>query len=347
MKTSVIAIALASLFFVGPFCCLKPAQVWSTEHIILPSHSPGISLEVLVDGAPLGQITHNGQTYVEAPWNKDFELRITCPKYHRYLAVCSVDGLSIMNGRPASSGDDGYVIEDGSVTIPGFRLDHDNVAHFQFGDKSASYAKLMRKPENIGVIGLKVFADANETVHYWYSPVRRFYHEPPYFRFAPQIFDDRYAPGDLEYGDEGSSDLPPTKLDSFVNPAPSGLIYGNEGSNHLPPIQSGSFMKHSIGNLTTGHSESSLPSAWGYCEPTTQQSNLDHDMGTIFGSRTSFKTRDVRFNRGAIIASFSIEYASHEKLVKAGILPSGNIIASPTPNPFPADGCPPPPGWHG
>jgi hypothetical protein len=339
MKPSVIAVVLASLFFVSPFCCLSPAQVWSTEHIILPSSSPGFNLEVLVDGAPLAQITHNGQTYVEAPRNKNFELRITCPMYHRYLAVCSVDGLSIINGRPASSADGGYVIEDGTITIPGYWLDKDNVAHFQFGDKPASYANLMGKPENVGVIGLKVFADANETWrHYWHSPVHYYY------------------PGNLIYGDEGCDgpppfELPRTKLDSFVGSISDTPLKHDqsdaEANPGLPKVNFGSF----IG--TPGDNQYDSPPSLGKHEAIAQQpvtppkSNLDHDMGTVFGSRTSFKTHDVPFYRSAVVASFRIEYASHEKLVKAGILPSGNIIASPIPNPFPADGCPPPPGWHG
>ncbi|PWU03436.1 MAG: hypothetical protein C5B53_00505 [Candidatus Melainabacteria bacterium] len=295
---------IASLFFSNSMFLEDMSAARATEAnccIAMPPYRAGCSLDVLVDGVPLPQISHGGKTYVEAPWNRDFELRISCPSYARYLAICSVDGLSVLNGRPASSRDRGYVIENGSVTIPGFRLDRDNVAHFHFGDKSASYANLIGQPRNVGVIGVKLYADADYHVYrppypYWY----------PYGYYSPYSYRQ----------DE------------------SGTYAPNSGGGGLPKASMGEFLSR------RGEAQVIAP-------PYPWSSHLDHDMGTVFGSRTNFNTSETYFNRGALVASFNLEYASHEKLVRAGILPYGGVIGAPTPDPFPADGCSPPPGWQG
>jgi len=304
MKHILLAGLVTSLFFSNSMILADASAARATETccIIGPPYRAGCSLDVLVDGIPLPQISHGGKTYVEAPWNRDFELRITCPTTGRYLAICSVDGLSVLSGRPASSRDRGYVIENGSISIPGFRLDRDNVAHFHFGDKSASYANLMGQPRNVGVIGLKLYADAD---YHTYVPAYPYWYSYPYWRPYPYR-DDCYGSGSGAPG-------------------------------YLPPSA-----KQSIGDYMHQAREAEvLPPTYPWF------SHLDHDMGTVFGSRTNYTTTDTCFNRGAMIASFNIEYASHEKLVKAGILPYGGVVVSPAPEPFPADGCLPPPGWHG
>lgn len=302
MKISLAVGLAASLLLANSSFFAGPVFARGSDHccIAVPPYRAGFSLDVLVDGVPLPQIRHRGKVYVEAPWNKDFELRITCRGYERYLAVCSVDGLSIMNGRPASSRDSGYVIENGSITIPGFRLDQDNVAHFRFGDKSASYANLMGHPRNVGVIGVKLYADAD----------RRSYVVP--YPYSPHILEYR---GNRLHG----------------GPAP----HSSDGSGSGPTFGDEQARSERLGAARL----QKLPA---------MSSSLDHDMGTEFGARTNYNTRDISFNRGAIVASFSIEYASHDKLVSAGILPIyRNVVAPPVPDPFPADSCPPPPGWRG
>jgi hypothetical protein len=73
----------------------------------------------------------------------------------RIAAVVSVDGLSVISGRPASETSPGYLVEPGgSILIEGWRRDRATVAAFRFVDREASYANRMGHPENVGVIGL-------------------------------------------------------------------------------------------------------------------------------------------------------------------------------------------------
>jgi hypothetical protein len=173
----------------------------------------------------------------------------------------------------------------------------------------------MGKPKNIGVIGLKIFADAD------YHPIAT-----QYLNNCPPRcgdFESRSLKGAI--GGAGSNLLGKAQSAPEPSPPPRGLDDQNAADC-----------------CKKAQLEAKLPAA---CE--NASSSLDHDMGTEFGARTNFDTFYTHFNRGAIVAFFSIEYASHEKLVQAGILPHDDVSVSPSPNPFPADGCPPPPGWHG
>ncbi|MBX9670867.1 MAG: hypothetical protein K2X93_24965 [Candidatus Obscuribacterales bacterium] len=124
----------------------------------------GFSLQVVTNGQPLTEHLHNGKKYVASPWDTDYVLRATVPFNwgQRYLAVVSVDGLSVMTGKTASSKDGGYILNPGqTLDIPGFRLNNEEVAKFRFGDRRDSYAAQMDKPQNVGVISVVFFAEAN------------------------------------------------------------------------------------------------------------------------------------------------------------------------------------------
>jgi hypothetical protein len=76
---------------------------------------------------------------------------------------------------------------------------------------------------------------------------------------------------DKVYGGTQPQALPQTTLDSFVNQA-GGLayfIYGDEGIFTMPPLFGFTELNRintgiSSGGLTTGHTDGSLPEAWGY-----------------------------------------------------------------------------------
>jgi hypothetical protein len=73
--------------------------------------------------------------------------------------VLSVDGLDVIDGRPASFRKRGYIIRPyGSVTVEGFRRSTDAVAAFRFGSVRDSYAnRKYGETRNVGVIGVAVF----------------------------------------------------------------------------------------------------------------------------------------------------------------------------------------------
>jgi hypothetical protein len=67
----------------------------------------------------------------------------------------AVDGLSVINGQPASENHPGYIVgRSGHIVIEGWRRNMEKVAAFSFEERDKSYASLVGRPENIGVIGL-------------------------------------------------------------------------------------------------------------------------------------------------------------------------------------------------
>lgn len=78
----------------------------------------------------------------------------------RYEVVASVDGLDVIDGRPAKMSKRGYILEPYStLTIDGFRRSRNAVAAFRFGRVSQSYAARTSGDRNVGVIGAAFFAE--------------------------------------------------------------------------------------------------------------------------------------------------------------------------------------------
>jgi hypothetical protein len=77
----------------------------------------------------------------------------------RLEVVLSVDGLDVINGRPASFGKRGYLIDPHrQLVVEGFRQSTEAVAAFRFGSVRESYAhQKYGDTRNVGVIGIAIF----------------------------------------------------------------------------------------------------------------------------------------------------------------------------------------------
>lgn len=115
-----------------------------------------VGLDILVNGKLLRTIEHKGKTYLPVPKvGAEYEIRVWNHGPHRIVAIVSVDGLSVINGQPASESHSGYIVAPySSIRIKGWRRSLDTVAAFAFVDREQSYANLTGRPENVGVIGL-------------------------------------------------------------------------------------------------------------------------------------------------------------------------------------------------
>ena len=78
---------------------------------------------------------------------------------YRLEAVTSVDGLDVMDGRPASLGKRGYILQPRQrIVIDGWRRSLDTVAAFRFSSVRDSYAERKHgDSRNVGVIGVAIF----------------------------------------------------------------------------------------------------------------------------------------------------------------------------------------------
>jgi hypothetical protein len=77
----------------------------------------------------------------------------------RLEAVLSVDGLDVIDGRPASVRKRGYIIDPRrTLVVEGFRQSTEEVAAFRFGPVRESYAQeKYHNTRNVGVIGIAIF----------------------------------------------------------------------------------------------------------------------------------------------------------------------------------------------
>lgn len=137
---------------------LEPGQPLPERPLFIPPRWDGmrVGLEVLVDGQPLRTIEYAEKTYLPVPrLGTEYAVQVWNHGPRRVAAILSVDGLSVITGRPASEADPGYIVDPGrGVVIRGWRRDLDTVAAFSFEKRQDSYAARRGWPENVGVIGL-------------------------------------------------------------------------------------------------------------------------------------------------------------------------------------------------
>lgn len=88
-----------------------------------------------------------------------------------YEVVLSVDGLDVIDGRPAGFEKRGYVIDPfSSVVIDGWRTSEDTVAAFRFSSIEDSYAERTGEGRNVGVIGAAFFRESPRHWEEWRAP---------------------------------------------------------------------------------------------------------------------------------------------------------------------------------
>lgn len=111
----------------------------------------------------------NYRRYVEGRNGSTYSIVLKNRCKTRVLVVLSVDGLDVMDGKPASVSRPGYVIPAGeTLEVKGFRTSYDAVASFKFSTVSGSYANTRHgDTRNVGVIGLAAFLEKGADPWTW------------------------------------------------------------------------------------------------------------------------------------------------------------------------------------
>jgi hypothetical protein len=120
-----------------------------------------LSVAVVDDGGqPLPGFTAGGRTLVVGDDGERYRIVVRNATDARFEIVASVDGLDVIDGRPADPARRGYLVDPhGVLSIDGFRTSDDAVAAFRFGRVADSYAAQTGGDRNVGVIGLAIFAE--------------------------------------------------------------------------------------------------------------------------------------------------------------------------------------------
>ncbi|MGV8931939.1 MAG: hypothetical protein ACOH1R_07500 [Luteimonas sp.] len=122
-------------------------------------------------GQWLPHYRYRGDTWLAGIPGHRYAVRLTNTTGERVLVVLSVDGVNAISGEDADPAQSGYVLMPWQSTeIAGWRKSLDDVASFYFTDLPDSYAARTGRADNVGVIGIAVFRQA--------QPLRDDY--PPY-----------------------------------------------------------------------------------------------------------------------------------------------------------------------
>lgn len=109
--------------------------------------------------SPADEYPHRGQTWIEGRAGSNYVIELQNHTYSPVMAVVSVDGLCVIDGKPASYESDGFLIPaQGTTSVPGWMLNRQQAAEFVFGSKKHSYAaESGSDTSNVGVIGVAWF----------------------------------------------------------------------------------------------------------------------------------------------------------------------------------------------
>jgi hypothetical protein len=321
-------------------------------------------VNILVNGSRCKQYSHNGKLFIEAKKGSEYSIEIKNNTWQRILAVCSVDGLDILNGKKAEENGNGYVINgNSSLKADGFRVSNEKVAKFLFDYKGGSYAasKEDGSERNVGVIGVRLFTEKvkplppqpiivkEEHHHHHHDNYPTYPKYPKYPWDYPTIWGSeiRYgttaAPGATRDGFYNSTVTPaggPTM--DCCNSQPLGFAdMGAERScDYSKTLGSPRRMKSSAGGLSALRSQATKCSA-------PQPEAKGFDMGTKFGESKESRVIEVEFEKGILALTTNIYYASRESLIEMGV-PLGNEKQVSFPEPFNGTKyATPPVGWNG
>jgi hypothetical protein len=101
-----------------------------------------------------------GQTLVVGRDGERYKLLVQNTTDARFEIVASVDGLDVIDGKPAGVDRRGYILDPGGqLEIDGFRRSDAEVAAFRFGKVADSYAAQTSGDGNVGVIGVAIFPE--------------------------------------------------------------------------------------------------------------------------------------------------------------------------------------------
>lgn len=140
----------------APFClaaCVSIADAGTLVDVSITDRTTGEKLEVY---------RHQGRLYVAGKPGNRYAVSLRNKSGGCLLTVISVDGVNALNGQTAATSQSGYVISPWQAAeISGWRKSMDDVAAFYFTSIADSYAARTDRPQNVGVIGVAVYREAD------------------------------------------------------------------------------------------------------------------------------------------------------------------------------------------
>ena len=268
-----------------------------------------MDVDILINGIAVKKYYKDGKTYIQANSGSEYEIQIKNNTSTRVLAIASVDGLDVLTGEQAAIEGGGYIINPyQSYRIKGFRYDSDHVGSFKFTNKNNSYAATKGEESkiNCGVIGVCVYAEL-----------------PSYYISILNTLNDACYK---------TKSVSPEQYKVFWNSTTDndGLLGQTYKSSILRRV-----------NQNIDYSEQNI-----MCCDISEKQYSTFDMGSTWGKKAVSKVVEDKFERGAMIYSTEIFYASRQSLIESGVI-QDNKPKIAFPKSFPVGFAKPPDGWTG
>jgi hypothetical protein len=274
------------------------------------------------------EYNHGGETFIEGRKNSEYELYFRNNQSRRVKVIFSVDGLSVIDGKPASAESTGYVVNGyDSITVPGWKINDGKVAKFVFrpqGEKdNGTYVEKLKDAGfnvdagNQGVIGCMVFKEQ------YYPPVSVF-----------NIHSSLQHPNDWNYYQNNYVSPAYTTCSGGLGFASGGLASGAVQNS----MQTMAAVGGCGGGAVGGGSGVSSSAMRGVTQSFVASETSSTPLGTGQGADKSFKTTSVSFIRESSTPDWVavIHYDTLTGLRRRGIL-----IENKKPNAFPGyNSCP-------
>jgi hypothetical protein len=116
------------------------------------------------NGDALEAVHVGDRTFVVGQSGQRYSIVLQNHTSHRFEAVGTVDGLDVINGKPGTFDNRGYVLMPfATLEIEGFRTSTSAVAAFRFASVADSYAAQTGSARNVGVIGIAFFGEKGDS----------------------------------------------------------------------------------------------------------------------------------------------------------------------------------------
>jgi hypothetical protein len=269
-----------------------------------PARAIGNTADITVIDRNTGQVLptyyHAGKTWVAGTPGTRYAVRVQNRAGGRVMAVMAIDGVNVVSGETADFSQNGYVFDNWQTyDISGWRKSQHQVAAFTFTALSNSYAARTGRPDNVGVIGVALFREA-QPVAVVTPPVRP--HHWPQSEKRREQNDGRV--------DSMAKPSPAPGEPVAESAAPAGAAAPSPSTRSVPSSRDESFAARQVEKLGTGHG----------------QREHSHVNYTTFTRATTSPAEVV-----------TIHYDSRENLMAMGVIPPPRHPYPHHPRPFPAE----------
>ena len=121
----------------------------------------GYSMEILVDGRTVDELSHDGTTYIEAARGREYSIRLRNYTGERIAVALSVDGLNSIDARTTTARQARkWILEPWqTLTLDGWQTSSSTARRFFFTTEEDSYGAWLGRARNLGTIAAVVFRE--------------------------------------------------------------------------------------------------------------------------------------------------------------------------------------------